>query len=134
MPQLFSSNLTALPFHARFPPARGKRNLLIGAGIVAAALVAGGLASAWVAALAVKPGANPGAGLEGTSLEHLDLSRFQQRGNLLVGETTAPSGARLRLVLDARSRQLVGLRVITEEGPGRHSARMARFPPLDHAP
>jgi hypothetical protein len=60
------------------------------------------------------------AGLDKASLAALDVSGFQRRGNFLVGETTTRAGVRLRLVLDARSHDLVGLRVVeTEAGAPR---------------
>lgn len=39
-----------------------------------------------------------------------DLSGFQRRGNTLVGETVTTGGTRMRLVIDARTHALIGLR------------------------
>lgn len=115
MPQLLTSNPSAMPFDTSLSLVRGKRGLLLAAALLAVALGAGWAATAWLASPASPVVASVGAGLDRSALRNLDLSTFQKRGTLLIGETTAPSGARLRLVLDARTHELVGMRVVETE-------------------
>jgi hypothetical protein len=123
MPQTMTSPPLHLDTASLLRAARGKRGLVLGVGILLAALL-----GAWYASAQLKPGASPApekpgqmrAGLDRATLDTLDLSTFQRRGTLLVGEVTTPAGVRLRLVLDATSRELVGLRVVeTEAGASR---------------
>lgn len=98
--------------------ARGKRGLALGLAVVVAALLAGWGATAWLAPTPVAP--QRAAVLDRKAIETLDLSTFQKKGTVLVGETTTPAGVRLRLVIDARTHQLVGMRVIeAPETPAR---------------
>jgi hypothetical protein len=108
-----------MPFEASLSQVRGKRGLLLAAGLLAAALGAGWAATFWLANTATPPQANTSKGFDRTLLNNLDLSTFQKRGTLLIGETTAPSGARLRLVLDARTHELIGMRVVETETAGK---------------
>lgn len=55
----------------------------------------------------------PGFAAEGkTSVELANLAGFQRRGNSLVGEVKTRDGATMRLVFDARTHALIGLRVL----------------------
>lgn len=110
MPNTLTHSPHAMSFDRPLSLARGKRGLSLVLAILAAALIAGWAATLW---LAPAPGApQRTAGLDRRAIEQLDLSTFQKKGSVLVGETTTPSGARLRLVIDARTHELVGLRVI----------------------
>lgn len=55
----------------------------------------------------------PGFAAEGkTSVELANLAGFQRRGNSLVGEVKTRDGTTMRLVFDARTHTLIGLRVL----------------------
>lgn len=55
----------------------------------------------------------PGFAVEGkSSVELANLAGFQRRGNSLVGEVKTRDGATMRLVFDARTHALIGLRVL----------------------
>ena len=121
MPQTLTTNPSAIepramPFDSSVSLARSKRGLLLGAGLLCAALGAAWLATGWLAT-PTKPKAGLSTPLDRAAIARLDLSGFQKKGTLLIGETTTPSGARLRLVLDARTHELVGMRVIEDETP-----------------
>ena len=98
--------------------ARSRRGLVLGLGILVLALGA-----AWFASAQLQPIAESAPdkmtktrpALDRATLAKLDLSTFQRRGALLVGEITTPAGVRLRLVMDANTRELVGLRVVETE-------------------
>lgn len=115
MPQTLTTNPTVMPFDTSLSLARSKRGLLLGAGLLIAALGAGWLATTWLATPPAKPQVTAHAGLDRAAIERLDLSGFQKKGTLLIGETIAPNGARLRLVLDARTHELIGMRVVEAE-------------------
>lgn len=51
------------------------------------------------------------------------LSGFQRRGNALIGDVCTRSGTMLRLVFDARSHALIGLKIV-ENQPGGTSCRL----------
>ena len=99
-------------------PGLGKRGLTLGLGILILALGA-----AWFASSQLQPTPEPArdkqakarAGLDRATLAKLDLSTFQRRGALLVGEVTTAAGVRLRVVMDANTREVVGLRVLETE-------------------
>lgn len=108
-----------MPLHSSLSLARSKRGLLLGVALLGAALGAGWLATSWLVAPTTKPKASLSTPLDRAAIARLDLSNFQRKGTLLIGEATAPSGARLRLVLDARTHELVGMRVIEGETPAK---------------
>ena len=47
----------------------------------------------------------------------VDLSGFQRRGNTLVGEIKTRDGTPMRLVFDARTHALIGMRVLEPSTP-----------------
>ena len=118
MPQTMTSPPMPLDPTAVFRAARGKRGLALGLGILVLALGA-----AWFAGAQLQPTPDTApdkltkarAGLDRTTLAKLDLSTFQRRGALLVGEVTTTAGVRLRVVMDANTREVVGLRVVETE-------------------
>lgn len=60
----------------------------------------------------------PGVSKDGKSASNpSELSGFQRKGNTLVGEVKTREGAVLRLVFDARSHALIGMRVLDPAGP-----------------
>lgn len=116
MPQTMTSPSMPLDPATVFRAARGKRGLVLGLGIVLLSLGTAWFASSQLQpAPARTPAETAGSGLDRAALAKLDLSTFQRRGNLLVGQITTPAGVRLRLVMDANTRALVGLRVVETE-------------------
>lgn len=60
----------------------------------------------------------PGVSKDGKSASNpSELSGFQRKGNTLVGEVKTREGAVLRLVFDARSHALIGMRVLDPAAP-----------------
>ena len=60
----------------------------------------------------------PGVSKDGKSASNpSELSGFQRKGNTLVGEVKTREGAVLRLVFDARSHVLIGMRVLDPPSP-----------------
>lgn len=60
----------------------------------------------------------PGVSKDGKSASNpSELSGFQRKGNTLVGEVKTREGAVLRLVFDARSHVLIGMRVLDPASP-----------------
>lgn len=57
-----------------------------------------------------------------TSAELSNLAGFQRRGNSLVGEVKTRDGAVMRLVFDARTHTLIGLRVLDPVDQRAHEA------------
>jgi hypothetical protein len=68
----------------------------------------------------------PGVSKDGKSATSpSELHGFQRRGNTLVGEVRSREGAALRLVFDARTHALIGMRVLD---PGPEPASLAACP------
>jgi len=69
----------------------------------------------------------PGFAVEGkTSAELANLAGFQRRGNSLVGEVKTRDGATMRLVFDARTHTLIGLRVLDTAAESARESEAAR--------
>lgn len=127
MPQTMTSPPMPLDPTAVFRAANGKRALTPGFGKRGFALGLGilllALGAAWFAGTQLEPTRDTTqdkptkarAGLDRATLATLDLSTFQRRGALLVGEVTTAAGVRLRVVMDANTREVVGLRVVETE-------------------
>jgi hypothetical protein len=80
--------------------------------LVAASQSRGGLGSALPATQTTAPDLR-------AAIDLPQLSGFQKRGNALIGEVRTRDGTMLRLVFDARTQALIGLKVLatTPEGP-----------------
>ena len=151
--------MSDLQIHSSQPAARGElhrffllpgkaaRRLALGVGILAASLgfalvaasqsrpdlIAAGLGLPAAAPSAPREiGASSGTKAPNeikTPIGMISLADLQRRGNSLVGEIRTQDGAVTRLVLDARTHALIGMRVIHAAEQAQHKLQTARACP-----